>query len=59
MKKDEKDYEETNLKVWVWMAVIDIVAIVITGLLILSRHQQCNPFATLPEGSLGPTLKFE
>jgi cytochrome b subunit of formate dehydrogenase len=38
MKKDEKDYEETNLKVWVWMAVIDIVAIVITGLLILSRH---------------------
>ena len=38
MKKDAKDYEDTHLKVWVWMAVIDIVAIVITGLLILSGH---------------------
>jgi len=38
MKKDERDCEETNLKVWIWMAVIDIVAIVITGLLILARH---------------------
>jgi cytochrome b subunit of formate dehydrogenase len=26
------------LKTWIWMAVIDIVAIVITGLLILLRH---------------------
>ena len=36
MKKEKQDREETNLKVWIWMAVIDIVAIVITGLLILS-----------------------
>ena len=40
MKKDEKDYEETNLKIWIWIAVINIVAIVITGLLIFSRHGQ-------------------
>jgi cytochrome b subunit of formate dehydrogenase len=38
MKKDERDCKETNLKVWIWMGVIDIVAIVITGLLILARH---------------------
>jgi cytochrome b subunit of formate dehydrogenase len=38
MEREKKDCEETNLKIWVWMAVIDILAIVITGLLIFSRH---------------------
>jgi cytochrome b subunit of formate dehydrogenase len=42
MEKDEKDHEEINLKVWIWMAVIDNVAIVITGLLIFSRHGQSS-----------------
>jgi cytochrome b subunit of formate dehydrogenase len=36
MEKEKK--EEISLKTWIWMAVIDIVAIVITGLLIFSRH---------------------
>jgi len=31
---------EHSFKVWIWIAVIDIVAIVITGLLIFSRHGQ-------------------
>jgi cytochrome b subunit of formate dehydrogenase len=38
VKKEKKDLEETNLKIWIWMAVIDIAAIVITGLLIFSMH---------------------
>jgi cytochrome b subunit of formate dehydrogenase len=38
VKKEKKDLEETNLKIWIWMAVIDIVAIVIAGLLIFSRQ---------------------
>jgi len=38
MKKEKKDREETNLKVWIWMAVIDILAIVLVGLLIFLRH---------------------
>jgi len=38
VKKEKKDLEETDLKMWIWMAVIDIVAIVITGLLIFSRY---------------------
>ena len=29
--KEKKDHEETNLRIWIWMAVIDIVAIVITA----------------------------
>jgi len=31
MKKNEKNHEGINLEVWIWIAVIDIVAIVITG----------------------------
>jgi len=38
MLEEKKDQEETNLKIWIWIAVIDIVAIVITGLLIFLRH---------------------
>jgi cytochrome b subunit of formate dehydrogenase len=38
IEKEKKGPVETNFKVWIWMAVIDILAIIITGLLILSRH---------------------
>ena len=37
MKKEKKDREETNLKVWIWIAVIDILAIVLVGLMIFLR----------------------
>jgi len=38
MEKEPEDHEKTNLKIWIWIAVIDIMAIVITGLLIFSWH---------------------
>lgn len=30
--------EESSLKIWIWIAMIDILAVVITGLLIFSWH---------------------
>jgi len=40
MDKDRKDHEEIILKVWIWIAVIDIVAISIIILLIFLWHVQ-------------------
>jgi cytochrome b subunit of formate dehydrogenase len=37
MKKEKKDQEETNLKIWIWFAVIDIVAVIVTGVIIFLR----------------------
>lgn len=48
MRKEKQGREETNLKVWIWMAVIDILAIVLVGSLIFLRHQQYNLIAILP-----------
>jgi cytochrome b subunit of formate dehydrogenase len=36
MEKEKK--EEISLKIWIWMAMTGILAVVITGLLILFRH---------------------
>jgi len=49
MKKEKKDREETDLKVWIWTAVIDILAIVLVGSVIFLRHEQQNLIAILPE----------
>jgi len=38
MEKEKKGPGRNHFKVWIWMAVIDIVAILITGLLIFSQH---------------------
>ena len=35
MKKEKKCGEETNLKVWIWTAVINILAIVLVGLVMV------------------------
>jgi len=36
MKKEKK--EEISLKIWIWMAVIDVLAVVVTGVIIFLRH---------------------
>jgi len=36
MEKENK--EEISLKIWIWIAIADILAVVITGLLIFLRH---------------------
>jgi hypothetical protein len=34
----EKENKEISLNIWIWIAIGDILAIVITGLLIFSRY---------------------
>ena len=36
--KPEENKEEISPKIWIWIAIGDILAIVITGLLIFSRY---------------------
>jgi hypothetical protein len=49
MKIQKKDREETNLKVWIWTAVIDISAIVLVGSVIFLGYSQHNLIAVSPE----------
>jgi cytochrome b subunit of formate dehydrogenase len=36
--QNKKENDEISLKTWIWIAILDILAVVITGLLIFSRH---------------------